>query len=338
MQAVQFSQPGEPTTVLRIVDAPRPEPRPGEVLVRMLASPVNPSDLMFIRGRYTIEASCPAVPGFEGVGVVEANGGGLRGRVMLGRRVVVPNARGGNWAEYAVLPADRVIPVSSKLTDEQAATFFVNPATAWVMTQEVLRLPRGAWLVQTAAGSALGRMIVRLGRHLGFRTFNIVRRESVVQELLALGADHVCVCNSDDDFSHLAGAIRSTIHASGATHVIDAVGGSLGSQLVHLLSPGGTMLAYGTLSDQPLSFSPRTLMTSGSRVEGFWLGRFMESQGLLFKLRLVQRLTRLIREGILATPVARAHGLKDVQQAVAGAQDSAVAGKVLLLAGSAGTG
>ena len=174
MKSVQFEVPGEPSQVLKVVDCEIPMPKSGEVLVRMLASPVNPSDMMYIRGHYTVPAQCPASPGFEGVGVVEQTGGGLRGLLFRGRRVVVLNRKGGNWSEYVVVPSTEVIPISKSLSNEQAATFFVNPATAWVMTQEVLRVPNGQWLLQTAAGSALGRMIVRLGRQCGFKTFNVV--------------------------------------------------------------------------------------------------------------------------------------------------------------------
>ena len=93
MKAVQFESTGEPSEVLRCAERPVPIPAHGEVLVRMLASPINPSDLMFIRGRYTTPAAPPATPGFEGVGMVEQSGGGLRGMLFKGKRVIVLNRR-----------------------------------------------------------------------------------------------------------------------------------------------------------------------------------------------------------------------------------------------------
>lgn len=336
MKCIQFAAPGEPAAVLRCVETERPEPRRGEVLVRMLASPVNPSDLMFVRGRYTVAARCPATPGFEGVGVVEQSGGGLRGALFRGRRVVVLNGVGGNWAEYACVPADQVIPVGGQLSDEQAATFFVNPATAWVMTQEVLRVPRQAWLVQTAAASALGRMIVRLGRHCGFRTFNLVRNPARVDELRALGADHVMVFDgATNDVAQLQAELHRVTGSSEIQQAIDAVGGATGTALVQCLGQRGRLLVYGTLSNQPLSFSPRTLMTVGSSVEGFWLGNYMRSVSLPFKLRLIRRLTRLIQQGVLASRVRQSCSLEQIAEAVSMAEDSTLDGKVLLkMAGS----
>ena len=331
MKAVQFRQCGDPSAVLSASDLEKPVPRAGEVLVRILATPVNPSDLMFIRGRYTVPAQCPATPGFEGVGIVEVSGGGLRGRLFLNRRVVVLNRKGGNWAEYAVVPATEVIPISRHLSVEQAATFFVNPATAWVMTREVLRVPQGDWLVQSAAGSALGRMIIRLGKSVGFKTFNIVRRESQANELRQLGADHVEVfdekCNTSEE---LVAAIKKVTHADGTGFAIDAVGGATGSAIVHSLRQRGRMLAYGTLSNEPLVFSPRVLMTTGSSVEGFWLGSFMANVSLPFKLRFVQRLTKLIGSGVLGTEIAGSYSLDQITEAVKASEDSTVSGKVLL--------
>src|SRR5688500_16050142 len=99
MRAVVFESFGEPADVLRARDRPEPQPKAGEVRVRMLASPVNPSDLMTVRGVYGQLPTLPATPGYEGVGVVEAAGGGLIGKFLVGKRVAVLNRAGGNWAE-----------------------------------------------------------------------------------------------------------------------------------------------------------------------------------------------------------------------------------------------
>jgi NADPH:quinone reductase-like Zn-dependent oxidoreductase len=334
MKSVRFDSAGSPSEVLKTTEIEMPQPQHGEVLVRMLAAPVNPSDLMYVRGHYTIPAQCPATPGFEGVGVVEKSGGGLKGLLFRGKRVVVLNKKGGNWAQYAVVPAGQVIPVSQQLSDEQAATFFVNPATAWVMTCEVLKVPRGAWLVQTAAGSALGRMIVRLARERGFRTLNIVRRESVAEELRSLGADHVEVFDDSDSSAangdQLSERIRSIVGNSGAKYAVDAVGGATGSAVIRSLGQNGRMLAFGTLSGKPLEFSPRTLMTVGSSVEGFWLGNFMSGTNLIFKLKLIKRLTRLIQSGVLSTEISATFPLDQITSAVRSAEDATQAGKTLL--------
>src|SRR3954464_9390329 len=108
----------------------------------------------------------------------------------------VLNQAGGNWAEYVVLPALRVVPVAKDLAPGQVASFFVNPATVLAMVRHVLNVPKGAWLLQTAAGSELGKMVIRLARHDGIKTINVVRRREAMDELRALGGDAV-ICSAD---------------------------------------------------------------------------------------------------------------------------------------------
>lgn len=336
MKCVQLESPGEPADVLKCVELESPVPGHGDVLVRMLASPINPSDMMFVRGVYGVQPQLPQVPGFEGVGVVEASGGGLKGRLFTGKRVVVLNKAGGNWAEQTVVPAAQVIPISNKLSDEQAATFFVNPVTAWVMTQEVLQIPRGAWLLQTAASSSLAKMIIRLGKAMGFRTLNVVRRESAVDVLKAEGGTEVIVFDGDKDAPEvLQQAVSRIVGEGGLKYAIDPVGGHTASAVVQCLSMTGRMLLYGTLTTTPLQFSPRTLMKIQAKVEGFWLGNFMNTQGLLEKLKLVKRITRLILDGTLNSEISHSYSLDEIREAVVSAEESGRSGKTLLRIGTA---
>src|SRR5205807_1692455 len=113
--------------------------------------------------------------------------------------------------------------------------------TALIMTQSVLRVPRGAWLLQTAAGSALGRMVIRLGKHFGFRTMNVVRRREQANELRNLGADAV-ICTSDESIPDRVFALTN---GEGVFHAIDAVGGATAVDVARSLGSNGRMLVYG---------------------------------------------------------------------------------------------
>jgi NADPH:quinone reductase len=329
MQAVVFERFGEPGEVLGVRDVPVPEPKPGEVRVRMLAAPINPSDLMVVRGTYSKLPSLPATPGFEGVGIVEAANAGLFGRFLMGKRVAVLNSSSGSWAEYAVLNARQAIPLSKQLSVEQAAMFFVNPATAFILTRKVLAVPAGEWLLQTAAGSALGRMIIRLGRRCGFRTIHVVRRASQVDELKSLGADEVLV-EGNGDFSE---QVRRITGGKGVRFAVDPVGGTTGSAIVRELARDGRLILFGTLSGQPLSFSPRDLMTPGAAIEGFWLGNWMARQTILSKLKLVRELTALILDGTLASDVGESLSLDRIQDAIRAAENPDHGRKTLLRLG-----
>src|SRR5947209_13938319 len=114
MKAAFFDRFGVPEDVLQVREMPLPEPPRHHVRVRMLASPINPSDLLVVRGQYGRLPTLPATPGFEGVGIVEATGGGLLGRLRMGRRVAVLNSQGGDWQEHVVVPARQVVPVAKE--------------------------------------------------------------------------------------------------------------------------------------------------------------------------------------------------------------------------------
>ena len=322
---------GEPAEVLRVEELETPVPEPGQVRVRMLASPVNPSDVMTIRGTYGRRPSLPFTPGYEGVGVVEESGGGLLGALRRNKRVVVLNPITGNWAEQAVVPARQVVPVPDSLSVQQAATFFINPVTAYVMVQRVLQIPSGGWLLQTAAGSQLGRMVIRLGRRLGFKTINIVRRDEQIEELVQLGGDHVLSFRVDEQpGEELLQVVDDITGGGGVSAAIDPVGGPLGSAVLGCLGRGGRMLCYGTLDERPLEFSPRELMTREASVEGFWLGPWLASQGLLAKLRLIKTVAGLVTAGVLDSEIGETFSLERVVDAVTASETPGRGGKVLL--------
>ena len=330
MKTILFDRFGEPAEVLRVGEVPLPKPGPGEVRVRMIASPVNPSDLLVVRGRYGVLPRLPATPGFEGVGVVDEVGPGLIGWLVKGKRVTVINDQGGNWAEYAVIPARQARPVADDLPDEQVASFFVNPATALAMVRYVLAVPKGEWLLQSAAGSQLGRMIIRLARHDGIKTINVVRRREAIDELKALGGDAV-ISSADGPIED---QVRRIVGADGVKFALDPVGGDTGTGVFRSLAAEGRMLVYGTLSHEPLRIDPR-LMIAGTRVvEGFWLGHWMKQRSIPAALRLFGEISRGIRAGILATESGPSFPLDAIGDAVREADAVGRRGKVLLRIGA----
>jgi NADPH:quinone reductase-like Zn-dependent oxidoreductase len=325
MKALVFDRFGDPTDVLVLRDLPMPEPGPGEVLVRMIASPVNPSDVLFIQGQYGIQPKLPARPGFEGVGIVEKAGPGIIGRLALGKRVTVINGTGGNWAEYVVVPARQARPVPSDLPDEQVASFFVNPVTAVAMVRYVLRVPEGDWLLQTAAGSELGRMIIRLARNDGIKTINVVRRRDAVDELKALGGD--AVLSSED--GPIDEQVRRIVPA-GVKYAVDPVAGATGTSVFNSLSENARMLVYGTLSGEPLQIDPRRMIAGRRVVEGFWLGHWMRGRSIPSALLVFREVANLIRSGVLATEVGSSFPIEAAGEACRLAVSVARKGKVLL--------
>jgi NADPH2:quinone reductase len=325
MKVIVCDRWGEPEEVLQVREAPEPTPGRGQVRVRMIASPINPSDLLMVRGQYGRQPPLPATPGFEGVGIVEA-GSGLLARRVMGRRVAVLNTGDGNWKEQVVIPARQAVPVPKELSDEQAATFFVNPATALILTRYALQVPTGAWLLQTAAGSALGRMIIRLGQRFGFRTLNVVRRREQAEELLRLGGT-AAVATNDESLTERVAEITG---GEGVRYALDAVGGAKGSEIVRMLARGGRLIVYGTLAGEPLTVDPRTLMVGQKCVEGFWLSEWVRVQKPWTMLWLFRQIGKLMRDGVLVSDIGKSFALTDIHAAVRQAQQPGRQGKVLL--------
>lgn len=329
MKAVTFEQFGTPANVLRVGELASPQPGPGEVRVRMRFAPVNPSDIMTIRGKYGRLPKLPATPGFEGMGVIDAVGPGFLAkfrRLKLGRRVGVIAAAGGSWAQEIVVSARNVIPLADDISDEQAASFFVNPATVIAMVNKVLQVPRDAWLLQTAAGSALGRMIIRLGKQQGFRTLNLVRRSDAIAELKSLGANEV-LSTADGNAQERILAITG---GKGVPFALDCVGGETGHEAIKALAAGGHALLFGSLSGEAIPLDPRDLITGSKTLSGFWLSDWAKKQHPLTMLGLFRQIAQLIRDGIFRTQIAGTYGMEQISAAAAAAEEPGRPGKILL--------
>lgn len=329
MRAIQFDRYGEPAQVLMLREVPRPEPLDEEVRVRILASPINPSDLLFLRGLYAgVQPNFPAPVGFEGVGLVDALGRRTE-TLVRGQRVAVINEKGGNWAEYVVVPANRLVPVSDDLSTEQVASFFINPASAIVMVRHVLAVPRDSWLLQSAAGSELGRMIIKLARHDGIRTINVVRRHASAAELEQLGANAVVVSTEGP----IDEQVRAIVGAQGVKYAIDPVGGETGTQIYQSLSDDGRVLVYGSLTGEPIRVGadPRFILAGHRILEVFWLGEWLKEQKGAELHHLFEEIIALIREGVLGTTRARTFSLNEIGAAVKQAEARGRQGKVLLV-------
>ena len=329
MKALVFDRFGEPGDVLTLKDVPTPEPGPGEVRVRMTASPVNPSDLLVVRGLYGVLPTLPATPGFEGVGVVDKVGPGLLGRLVKGKRVTVINSAGGNWAEYAVIPARQARPVAPDIPDDQVASFFVNPATVLAMVKHILAVPKGDWLLQSAAGSSLGKMVIRYARQQGIKTINVVRRREATAELKALGGD-AAISTEDGPVDE---QVKALTGGQGVKYAIDPVGGETGTQVFRSLGEDGRLVVYGTLTGEPLRIDSRQLIAGKRSIEGFWLGHWMRGRSIPAALLLFREIADQVRAGVLSTEVSGRYPLGSIAEAVREAEAVGKRGKVLLTTG-----
>jgi NADPH:quinone reductase-like Zn-dependent oxidoreductase len=329
MRAVQIrTYDGAPGSI-SLVELPVPRPGPGQVLVRVAASPINPSDQMFLRGLYGFKKPLPAIPGFEGSGTVVETGSGLMARFLKGRRVacaaVDPNSSAGMWAEYVVTSAQACMPLSDRVTLDQGAMTLVNPLTAWALV-DIARRGRHRAIVQTAAASALGKMVVKLGRKFSIPVINVVRRAEQVDVLRTLGAEHVLNSNEEGFDSDL----RTLCQKLGVTIGFDAVSGEMSGRVLRAQPDGSELLVYGALSLEASQIDPTSLIFEGKRVKGFWLSEWLRHRNMLGQLKLGRQVQSLLADD-LKTEIHARLPLEKVASALEQYAANMTSGKILMV-------
>lgn len=170
MKAIIFDRAGEPEQVLRLGDVPVPEPRGGELLLKVGARPIHPADLSFIRGQYRVRPAFPQVAGLEGVGVVVDRG--PTASFAPGTRVAFRWP--GAWAEVTAVPEYRLIPVPDDVPDPVGCQFSLNPLTAWALLDEA-EVKQGDWVLMTAGASTVSNLVAAVARARGIHTIGLVR-------------------------------------------------------------------------------------------------------------------------------------------------------------------
>ncbi len=273
MRAVVRSS--DPKKVVEVKTIPVPKMGADDVLVRVEATPINPSDEYFAKGVYGVRERMlikgDVVPGFEGSGVVTKVGANVP-KELLNQRVAFctdphdnPNWT-GTWAQYVALNFHYCVPTGD-LPFEDTCGFFVNPITAQAFLLEA-KLRKSAGLVHTAAASSLGRMLVKLCQKKGVELINVVRRPEQEQALKDIGAKYILNQN-DPEFVKKLSALT---HKLNVTLCLDAVAGALTGKVLAGLPENGTVMVYGSLSMAPCSdVNPSDLLFYGKKLEGFWM-------------------------------------------------------------------
>jgi len=325
MQAVLLESSGGSVTVGQV---PVPEPGPGQLLLRMFAAPINPSDLGFLKGSYGFPKTFPIVPGLEGSGTVIAAGSGVFPRFYVGKRVACATAKasGGTWAEYMVTSATTCFPLSKKLSLEQGATLIVDPMTALAFF-DIARQGRHRAIVSHAAAGALGRMILRLGQAYHIPIIHVVRRPEQVELLRSLGGQHVL--NSNDP--GFVDRLRRISREMKATLILDPVAGRQTRELLDAAPNGSTVLVYGRMSGEGPDPDLQGLQDGNKRVDGFFLPDWLAKKNILQALLNARRVQRLATHE-LQTTVRMRLPLTAVHQALEAYKANPTAGKVLLIA------
>jgi trans-2-enoyl-CoA reductase len=323
MKQVQFTAFGAPQEVAACIDVPDVgAPGAGGVVIEVLAFPINPADLLAITGGYAVRPQLPATLGAECVGRIAAIGSGVRD-LAVGDRVI--NLGRDNWCQQRKVPAAQALKVPAGADLLQLAMLKVNPATALMMLRNYVALQPGDWVIQDAANSGVGTNLIRLAGADGIRTVNVVRRESLIEPLRAIGADVVAVDGAD-----LAERVR---HAAGGPIrlAIDAIGGDMVLRLADCLAEGGTVVNYGLLSGQPCQLGAHHTIFKGITLTGFWLQKALTAMARPELEKLYGDLAARIADGTLRVEVEATYPIEEIKAAIAHAAREGRGGKVLVL-------
>lgn len=312
-----------PQDVIRAVPLELPPPAAGQVLVAMVASPINPSNLLTLTGDYGVLPPLPAIGGTEGVGRVAALGEGVTS-LSVGQSVLLPRGV-GTWVTHLLADARALVSLPHGADPLQLAMLLVNPPTAWLMLSEIVPLAKGEWVIQNAANSGVGGYVMQLARHRGLRTVNLVRRESAVQATQAQGGDVVLVDGDD--------VARRVSEATGGAPIrlgIDAIAGAATERLAQCLADGGTLVNYGVLSGAPCQLAPSHLIFRDIALQGFWLVKWFRTASTDAQHALYADLIRLVADGTLQARIQATYPVERVQEAVAAASAGERDGKILI--------
>ncbi len=316
---------GAPRDVLRLETTKLPEPAGHEVIVAVQASPINPADINIIEGKYGKLPRLPFVPGNEGIGIVMQAGNEVT-NLAIEQHVVNPTEIGA-WCEAYAVDSRKLTVVPSDIDIEQAAMLSVNPTTAWLLLENFVKLQAGEWLIQNAANSAVGRLIIQIAKQRGLKTINIVRDVGRASDLEGLGATKVMTIESATPKE-----IRRVTGESGIPLGLNAVGGAAASAVVKCLAPGGTMVTYGAMGREPVTVSNPSLIFKDIRIRGFWRSAWFSSASRSEIQELFDGLIHLIRGKKLYNPIEQTYPLTRIQDAVQHAQEPRRAGKILIKA------
>lgn len=319
--SVQFHTFGKAQEVTQLEQLELPTVGEGQVLVRMLFSPINPADLNFIQGNYGVKPELPASPGIEGCAEVlesRAEGFSKGDKVIFIERV-------GTWQSHIVCDASKALRIPSEIAPEQAAMLKVNPATAWQILHAYADLKPGDWVIQNAANSGVGQSLIQVAKQLGLRTINTVRREGLEDELKALGADHVLLDDGD-----LVAKVREICGDNMPKLASNAVGGDSALRQMDALAEHGTQVTFGAMSMRSLKVPNKFLIFKGISLRGLWITKWIAAAPREEIQQVYDQLANWVIEGKLTQSIEKAYKPTDLAEALERSQQGERRGKVLL--------
>jgi NADPH:quinone reductase-like Zn-dependent oxidoreductase len=323
MKAIVFDEIGPPKQVLFLADVPMPAIGDGEALVRMVSASINPGDFLFIQNLYP-EPKKPRFPrqiaGNHGAGIIEAAGR----EVALAPGTLVAFSHEKVWAEYAAVPAERLIPLPPDYPAERAGQL-MNPITAWDLVTESGVRP-GQWLAVTAGYSTISTLALQFARRRGANVIAVVRRIHPGRDLRDLGA--AAVIDLSEPALDLEARVRAITGGAGLHGVIDNVGGPATGALIRSLAFGGQVVVNGGMSAERFELHNFDLLLKGAAIRAS-VYRYFFSPPVAGDAAMLREVVEVFGRPDFHVPLGGVHPLDDVRQAVAESWDRPDRGKRL---------
>lgn len=269
-RAAAFNTIGEDTG-FTVIDAPLPEPGPGEIRFEVAAFGLNQADLLLVAGRHYVGAALPIRLGYEGCGVVDAVGAGVTRWKVDDRVTVIPNVDGPYWTgnRYALACEEFATAWPEHWSAPEAAAFWMQALTPYYVFHDLFPIHPGEWVMVTAATGASGLGAVGMAKLAGARVIATTRSQSKVAALEEHGADVVL----STDQSDFVAAVASATDGAGVRLILDSLCGPYADLLAETLAPRGIMAVHGALggADNALSLDVIKLVHRGAGVFGYSL-------------------------------------------------------------------
>jgi len=266
-----------------------------EVVVKMLAAPINPADINTVQGVYGKKpSSFPAFIGNEGVGVVEEVGPNVTG-VKKGDHVIPSSGGLGTWRTHLVCKANDITTVPKELPIEYASILSVNPCTAYRLLKDFVELKAGDVIIQNGANSMVGLLVIQLAKLRGIQTINLIRpsqnQEVTVKRMKDLGADIVMDYSFANNNTKMARLLSDMPKPKLA---LNCVGGEAARVVTKYLADDGVMVTYGGMSKQPITVPTSPFIFHNITLKGFWMTRWVETHSKAERDEMLQELSKLI--------------------------------------------
>ena len=322
MRALIHHTFAEPSAALNVEEIPDPTAGPGEVVVAMTASAIHNHDLLTVSGDYGFKPELPARAGTEATGTVVALGEGVT-NLAIGQRVAGNTF--GVWAEKFVAPAAGLVPVPDAVSDESAAQLLSMPLSALALL-ETLGVNEGEWIIQNAAGGAVGRLVAQFAASRGIKVVGLVRRTDAIAELASVGIENIVATDQPDWRDRVAKLTGGSPIVRG----IDSVGGSATGDMLSVLADGARLSLFGGMGSWDFSGSMNDIIFRGITIDGFWGAKVMPALAPEKRLALIGEILTKIASGSVVLPVEGTFAIADIADAVTAHNRRGRIGKVLL--------